>query len=428
MMSILTDCPHREKLGWLEQNYLNGPALRYNFRVDAILAKNMNDIADAQQETGMVPNIAPEYVAFPMQLPTQFRESAEWGSAYIQVPWQQYLYAGDLGPARAHYAGMARYVDYLQSRLTPQGLLHIPGALGDWYDIGPKKPGPAQLTSTDLTATAIYHDDLAIMERLASLLGKPEDARRYGAMAARVRASFNQAYLRPEGGYEAASQTANAMALSLGLAPDSAQAATLAALVADVQARGLTAGDIGYRYLLRALADGGRSDIVHAITSQSERPGYGYQLAQGATSLAEAWNAEARSSQNHFMLGQINEWFFHDLAGIQPDSRAPGFKHIVIRPALVAGLDAVEASYDSPHGVIQSAWRRTADRVLLEVEIPPNTTATIILPAATAGAITESGLPLDRAPQVRLDGWRDGMATLAVPSGRYRFAVTQPAM
>ena len=133
---------------------------------------------------------------------------------------------------------------------------------------------------------------------------------------------------------------------------------------------------MGYRYLLRALADGGRSDAIFDMNNQSDKPGYGYQLAHGATSLTEAWNADRRASQNHFILGQINEWFYHDLGGIGCDPAGPGFKKIVIKPAVVGDLTWVKAGYDSVRGPIRSDWTREKGKFTLHLFIPPNTTAT----------------------------------------------------
>jgi hypothetical protein len=124
------------------------------------------------------------------------------------------------------------------------------------------------------------------------------------------------------------------------------------------------------------------------------------------------------------MLGQINEWFFHDLAGIQPDVEHPGFKHIIIRPAVVAGLDFVEASHESANGTIRSAWRREGTGLVLEIEVPPNTTAQVMLPASDRASISESGRALSQARSVRLTSWPDGIASIAVQSGRYSFTIT----
>jgi hypothetical protein len=172
------------------------------------------------------------------------------------------------------------------------------------------------------------------------------------------------------------------MPLVLGLVPDEHRARVLEALVRDVRAHGngTTAGDVGYRYVLRALADGGRSDVIFDMNHQSERPGYGYQLAKGATSLTEAWDANPRSSQSHFMLGQIIEWFYGDLAGLAPDAAFPGFKRLRIRPQPVPGITWARASHESPRGRISVAWRWDGGTFSLDVELPPNTSAEVWMP------------------------------------------------
>jgi glycogen debranching enzyme len=217
--------------------------------------------------------------------------------------------------------------------------------LSDWYDIGPGSPGESKLTPKGVTATAFYYQDTQILAQTAKWLGLKEDAAQYEQQAARIRAAFNAKFFNPATRqYATGSQCANSIALFMGLAPSESRSAILDNVARDVREKGLTAGDVGYRYLLRALADGGRSDIVFAMNNQSDKPGYGYQLRMGATSLTEAWDALRSSSQDHFMLGQINEWFFHDLAGIQSDPETPGFQHIIIKPALVGDLSAVTAS------------------------------------------------------------------------------------
>ena len=140
MVSILTDCPHREKLGWLEEYHLNGPAIRYEFDVARLYTKAMNDMADAQLDNGLVPNIAPEYTQFK----GAFRAATEWGSAFIIVPWQQYQFDADLDLLREHYAAMKKYFAYLESRADDD---IVSEGLGDWYDLGPKKPGAGAIDS-----------------------------------------------------------------------------------------------------------------------------------------------------------------------------------------------------------------------------------------------------------------------------------------
>jgi len=374
LMSVITDCPHREKLGWLEQYHLHGYALRYEWDMAAMYVKGMGDMAQAQLDNGLVPDIAPEYTAFS----DGFRDSPEWGSSFVIVPWQQYEFTGDASLLTTYFDGMKRYCDYLQSKSQDLIVSH---GLGDWYDIGPNPPGMAQLTPRALTATAYFYRCADIISRTAALLGKTEDAQRYGALASRIREAFNKRFWNEEKGvYSTGSQCANAIPLVMGIAEPHMRARALDAIVKDVRAKGLTAGDVGYHYLLRALYEGGRSDVIYTMNNQSDKPGYGYQLKQGATALTEAWNAETRSSHNHFMLGHITEWLYAGLAGIQPDPGAPGWKKFIIKPAIVGDLTWVKAHYDSPYGRIVSHWRRDGRTVTMDVTVPGNTTATVVTP------------------------------------------------
>lgn len=425
LMSIITDCPHREKLGWLEQYHLNGPSLRYNFDLTALFRKGMNDMADSQLENGFVPNIAPEFfVAGPMDLSNGFRNSSEWGSSFIIVPWQQYLFSGDTTLIRDYYARMKRYVAFLTS--TAQDHL-IPFGLGDWYDLGPKAPWGSQLTPVPFTATAIYYYDNLLMAEMARLVGQPADAEEFLQRAQAIRASFNRNFFKPETAvYATGSQTCQAMPLFLGLVEPQHRRRVADVLVADIRARGnaFTAGDVGYRFLLRALAMEGRSEVVFDMNNQTEKPGYGYQLKMGATSLTEKWDAGVGSfgSQNHFMLGQINEWFYHDLAGIQPDETGPGFKKIVIKPAVVGDLLWVKASYDSVRGPISSAWQRSEGRLTMTLTIPANTTATVYVPTMRPNSVMENGTAASTARGVKFLRTENGCAVFEVGSGTYSFS------
>ncbi len=422
MMSLMTDCPQREKRGWLEEDHLNGPALRYEFDLAQLFTKTLNDIADSQLTNGLVPTTAPEYAIFRDRGDTNhlrgiFGDSPEWGSAFIFMPWQQYEFDGDLNLFRLHYDAMTNYLAFLGSRASNNIVNY---GLGDWFDIGPKHPGVAQLTPIALTATAFYFQDAEIMSRAAAMLGKNDDAKNFSELAEKIRAAFNEKFYDPTNHiYATGSQTANSIPLVMGLCEPANRAAVLDAVVRDVRAHGnaLTAGDVGYRYLLRALADGGRNDVIFDINDQSDKPGYGYQLKMGATSLTEAWDAGRDSSQNHFMLGQIQEWFYHDLAGIQNAPDSAGFKKIVINPQLVGDVTWVKASYNSIRGKIVSDWKRRGGKFTLEVSIPANTTATVYVSAQSAAAVKAEG-----ATFLRMENSR---AVFAIESGCYTFVSRQ---
>ena len=178
---------------------------------------------------------------------------------------------------------------------------------------------------------------------------------------------------------------------------------------------------MGYRYLLRALADGGRSDVIFDLNHQSEKPGYGFQLKKGATSLTEAWNAGRGSSQNHFMLGQIMEWFYHDLAGIRNDPAGVGFKKILIQPQPVGDIAWTRTRFNSIRGEIGSDWKRRGDTFTLKVSIPANTMATVFVPANSSALVTESGKPASQSRGVKFLREENGRAVFEIGSGDYGF-------
>jgi alpha-L-rhamnosidase len=424
MVSILTDCPHRERLGWLEQDHLNGPSLRYDFDLAQLFTKILNDIADSQLTNGLIPTTAPEYSIFRNHndadhLRNDFGDSPEWSSTLIIAPWQQYEFDGDLNLFRLHYDTMTHYLDYLGSQASNNIVSY---GLGDWYDLGPKKPGVSQLTPIALTATAFYYQDAVILARAAALLGKMDDAQKYSALAQNIRYAFNaRFYNAADNSYATDSQCANAIPLYMDLCEPTNRDGVLNSIVEDVRNHGnaLTAGDVGYRYLLRALAEGGRSDVIFDMNNQTSKPGYGMQLAKGKTSLTEAW--DGGSSQDHFMLGQIQEWFYHDLAGIQDAPESPGFKQIVIAPQPVGDVTWVKASFNSIRGEVVSDWKRENGKFMLRVSIPANTTAMVYVPTKSVDSVTENGQPAAQSKGVKFLRTEKGCAVYAVDSGNYDF-------
>ncbi|MBD1393387.1 family 78 glycoside hydrolase catalytic domain [Mucilaginibacter glaciei] len=428
MMSFMTDCPQREKMGWLEENHLNGPALRYNFDMAPLFRKSMNDMADAQLDNGLVPNIAPEYfIAGSPALTNAFRNSAEWGSSFIIVPWQQYLFSGDISLLERYYSRMKKYLGFLSAAAKDD---IIPIGLGDWYDIGPKEPWGSQLTPVSFTGTAVYYYDNWIMYRIAERLNKKEDAIAFKTFSENIKTAFNKTFYNAQTGvYATGSQTCAAMPLFFNIAEPQNRPHLLNALVKDIRSHNnsFTTGEVGYRFLLRALADEGRSDVVFDMNNQADRPGYGYQLKMGATSLTEKWDAGVGNfgSQNHFMSGQINEWFFNDLIGIRPDEAGPGFRQFVIKPALLKELDWVRGSYTAVSGDIKCEWKRANDAVTIAVTVPPNTLATIYLPTSNEKNIMEGDRNIAGAEGISLLKKDKGVLVYQLKSGSYNFTIKE---
>ena len=418
LQSILTDCPHREKLGWLEVSHLLGPSLFYNYDLATLYAKIANDTAEAQTEAGMVPTVAP---AFRMGR-GDMGDSPEWGSATVILPWLLYQWYGDRRALEDRYDNMKRYAAYLSSKATGHIVTY---GLGDWCDVGPGTPGRSKCTPAGVTATAIHYGNLAILQRAAAALGSGQEAAEFGNLAAQVRKAFHERFfdaarLR----YATGSQTANAMPYALDMVPEQFRRAVLDDIVRDIRGRGNhpTSGDVGLPYLFRALSAGGRSDVVFDLASRTDAPSYGDQLARGVTALAETWDANPTHSQNHCMLGHIDEWFYSGLAGISSGPDGSAFERPVIRPQIVGDLAWVDAGYMSPYGRIRSRWERTGRGGLrLTLKTPANTTATVFVPAASPDEVREKGRPAAQARGVRLLRQEEGAVVFEVGGGEYEF-------
>jgi hypothetical protein len=399
-----------------------GASMRYRYDIATLCRKTIQDMQASQLADGLVPEIAPEYVKFEWGGDI-FRDSPEWGSASIILPWYVYQWYGDRQVLASSYPMMQRYVAYLGT----QAVNHINSkGLGDWYDLGPKPPGTSQLTPMGVTATATYHYDLTLLTQIARLLGHADDAATYEQLGADVKTAFNQKFFNPQTKqYATGSQAANAMALYMGLVAPADQPAVLDNLVQDIRSQGnaLTAGDIGYRYLLRVLEDAGRSDVVFAMNSRTDVPGYGYQLAHGATALTESWAALPTVSNNHLMLGHLQEWLYSGLAGIRPAEGSVAFNEIDIKPEPMGDVTSTKASHQSPYGLIATDWKKSASGFDLTVTIPANTTATIYLPATASARITEGGQPLEKHPELQSLGFAEGRARIKAGSGTYHFEV-----
>ena len=420
LASVPTDCPHREKLGWLEQTHLMGGSIQYNYRILTLYQKLVRDMREAQLPDGLVPDIAPEFVPFL----GGFRDSPEWGSAAVILPWFLFSWFGDRETMAEAYPMMRKYVDYLAAKAEGHILSH---GLGDWFDLGPKPPGEAQLTPKALTATAIYYRDLDLLSKMAAKLGNSADAEDLRLRAETVRRAFNAKFFDPAARiYSTGSQTAMAMPLHFGMVEKNLQPTVFENLVRNIRNSGgaLTAGDVGFDYLVKALEEGGASDLIFEMNAREDVPGYGFQLAKGATALTESWPARTDVSNNHMMLGHLMEWFYTGLAGIRQASDSTGFATVEIKPHPVGDIAWVKAAYHSIRGEIISGWRIENGRFLLDVTIPANARVVIFVPARSAADVTESGVPAERAAGLKFLRMEDGRAVFEAGSGAYRFNST----
>lgn len=407
-----TDCPHREKNGWTGDAQLSAEQVLYNFDPAAAYTKWMDDFVDCQRPSGALPGIVPTggwgY---------NWGAGPAWDSAYILIPWYLYIYRGDLVILRRHYDGMKKYLDFLGT-LASGHIIHF--GLGDWCP--PSSGAESHKAPAELTNTAYYYADTCIVARVASLLGRKSEAMRFEALAKKIKAAARKRYYDKKNGRLAGhSQTSIACFLYQGLVePDEME--TFGLMLLDEVAAckdHVDCGILGTKYLLNVLTELGRADVAYRIVTQRSYPSWGFWLEQGATTLWETWDGKA--SRNHHMFSDISAWFYKTLAGILPDPKRPGFKHVIVKPWPVGNLTFVAGETRTPYGRLWSSWRKENGRFVLEVSIPPNSSATIHLPTTNASGVLEGGHPVQAAERVSFHGVEQGRAVYIIGAGLYRF-------
>jgi len=289
--------------------------------------------------------------------------------------------------------------------------------LGDWCP-----PPEAHRCPRTVTSTAYYFVDALTVSRLAAILGKNKEARKYMQLAHEVRDAFRKQFLNLETGKVTGNgQTSMSCALYQGLVDEAEKDKVLAALVAAVeeQNRHIDCGILGAKYVMHALTELGRVDLAYAIATQTDFPSWGHWIKQGATTLWETWNGNA--SRIHHMFSDISAWFYKGLAGIKPDLSAPGFKNIIFQPNPVADLSWVRAWHNSMYGRIACNWTVNDDRFILDVAVPPNCTASVSLPTSDPASVRESGQELGTQQGIRVGSWVNRRLTVHLESGEYSF-------
>lgn len=375
LQHVLTDCPHREKLGWLEVAHLMGPSIFYHYDMGSLYRKICQDMTDSQLDNGLVPDTAPEYARFD----GGFFESPEWGSASVQIPWLLYEWYGDENILRQQYETMTRYTDYLASTRNEAGL--VKGGLGDWYDWTSEQGhvGQSQLTPWELTATCMLYGNADILLQAAKMQGKEADIQKWENLKKGVYRDFQNAYYDPEKKtVSTGSQCALALGLYFDLVPAQDRDAVLENLVRTIEENQYrpSAGEVSFRYLVLALAEAGRSDVVYRIVNRTDAPGYGCMLQHGLRTLSERWDRPGESL-NHCMFGHIQEWFQAYLLGIRQPPGSTGYKKILIDPYIPEDLQWAKGTFDSPGGRVEVGWVKkegyvevTVDAENVEIVIP----------------------------------------------------------
>ncbi len=408
LYNTYTDCPTREKLGWLEV-----PSLLYNstaqtYDVSAWMPKILMDIKDTQLSTGMVPTTAPEYAVFG----GQFRDDSTWGGAAIMIPWQTYITYGDIRQLQNAYPTMTKLMDYFATRASGNLLNY---GLGDWGAVD-------KSTSVGFTVSCTYFNLANAMSNAALALGNTADATKYASLATNIKTAINTTYYKTAtGSYDSGSQAANAQAIYYGIVPDDKKATVVQNLVSSIQNVGLyhlSTGEIALKPLFLSLAQNGYNDVVYTMATQTTKPSYGYFVQSGCTTTPEFWDLSG--SQNHCMMGHIQSWFYEHLGGIKNDDIA--FHKFIVEPAYPIGLDSVHVETASVYGKIRSIWKRNTDQTVSQlVEVPANSNATIRLQTEDIKTVKENGIALVVGNGINSFTVNNGKVEIEVGSGVYNF-------
>lgn len=392
MAYSLTDCPHREKLGWLECTHLLFRTFAYRYDAQAWFHKITRDIRDIQLPDGRITTVAPDYLMLPPSSPYKF--TIEWGAAGVLLPWQAYEWYGDSRFLTENYAMMKAFVDWIDTNAV-DGI--APAGLGDWYDYGHgQSPGPSRFTPTDQTATAMAALCAQAMVKAASVLENEEDEAKYTAIYDRFRTAFQEKFYDPATKIvknNGSCQTSNAMALCADLIPQADRQAALDAIIRDLESRDYqqTSGDVGHLFFIRALAEGGRSDVLHKVYSRTGLGSYGGILAKGLTTMPETWDAitVGSNSLNHCMLGHAMEWFYGWVLGIRQAPGSVGWDFLVIAPE-PGDLTSASGKILTPKGEISVEWSLIDGKFTANVTVPEGTTASFVVPVS-ATSVTING-------------------------------------
>ncbi len=420
----MVDCPHRERLGYGADGQTSLDSQIMDRDAPAFYAKWAVDWLDAQDPaTGQFPFTAP------FVIPSW--GGPAWGGIGTVLPWKNYLYYGDRRLLESAFVAMGRYSAFLDGQ-APDGLMRGSGGgfLGDWV---PPERGMDTQNAPGQKACEIFNNGYRvylwqILERSARVLGKTQEAEKYKAKIDKTRQLIHTTFYDAQKQvYGLDEQAYQVMPLMTGSVPDELVGIVQKKLeeIILVKSKGhLDTGMLGTYFLIQYLQETGRNDLLYTIFNQKTYPGWGYMLEQGATTVWEQWNGHA--SQIHACFISPGSWFYQGLAGIRPDASGPGFKKILIKPAVVGELTWVKCGYDSIHGRIVSNWKRDGGKLTMDVTIPVNTTATVHVPAKDAAGVTESGKPAAAAAGVKFLRMENRAAAYAVGAGTYRFQSTLP--
>jgi alpha-L-rhamnosidase len=430
-LDVPTDCPQRdERLGWTGDAEVFSRTAAFNFNVNQFFAKWLKDVTADQAPNGAVPFVIPDVLTrTTIGKENNQAGAAGWSDASIIIPYNIYTTYGDKQVLENQYASMKAYLNYVRS-VAKNDLWNTGFQFADWlsYRVDDSKGMIGQrsaVTDNYLVAQCFYAYNTALMVKTARILGKVEEYKEYEKLLDRIKLQFQKEFMTANGRLISETQTAYILALQFDMIPGSLRPAALERLVSNIESYKyhLTTGFLGTPFLNPVLTRFGRNDVAYKLLLQDTYPSWLYPIkAHGATTIWERWDSmkpdstfqdPGMTSFNHYAYGAVGDWMYRTIGGIDTEEfDGAGYKQSVIKPELGGGLTFAKTSLDTPYGKISSDWRLDSNTFTLQVEVPANTSASVIL-------------PVQGYKQVQQDGQSMTGDRVRIGSGKYVFTLTK---
>lgn len=422
-----TDCPQRdERHGWTGDAQIFSLTASYHANTYAFYEKFLDEMRLLQAQGGSFPDMAPRNFGTNPDGTGGAMSNNCWGDAPVVITWNLYQQYGDITIVEENYEALCKWVDMLVN--TSDDFIRNSNGYGDHLALATTPP--------ELSDTAWCAHSAHLVSKMASALGKTQDAAYYASVYESFKEAWQEAFVLEDGSIECYTQTAYCLGLAFDLFPEGLKEGATACLINNLEfnAYHMHAGFSGIGYLLPALSQSGQIDAAYRLLLQEESPSLLYQVKNGATTTWEFWNAYQENedgtytlsgSLNHYAFGAPASFLYTDVLGIRSDENAPGYKHILLEPHPTASLSHASGSYDSTYGKIGVSWSQTENGFEYFFEIPANTTATLALPALTGSQVyVESGKNISDAEGVVLTGTSNNKIIYELSSGNYHFTIS----
>ncbi|MGI6106636.1 MAG: family 78 glycoside hydrolase catalytic domain [Lachnospiraceae bacterium] len=413
-LDIPTDCPQRdERYGWTGDAQIFSGTACFNADTSAFYTKYGKDVYSEQKNLdGACPDVVPvcNYHS---------AISTAWGETATVIPWNVYLHYGNVEILRRQFDSMRAWVDYMKRQDDIGGAkrLWLNGFhYGDWLALdGNVKGGVYGATDPNYIASAYYYYSTRIVAKSAEILGKKEEAAKYGKLADEIRGAFFREYFTPAGNLCVDTMTGYVIALYMDLVPEGAREKVCGGLMNKLRRSRyhLETGFVGTPYLCRVLSENGMNEMAYHLLLEKGYPGWLYEVLMGATTVWERWNSvepdgkisgTAMNSLNHYAYGSIAEWMYREMAGIQPQEDHGGFTRFTLSPKPDYQMGWAKGSLRSPSGMIRSSWKLENGKLAFSFTVPFNTKADLVLPDAEESVIRGQAAGQDGVSDIRQDG------------------------